>query len=337
MKPWLSRILVCPGCHSRMNLAIFGEDRGDIISGDLSCSTCGREYPIVAGIPYLHPDPTISDSSVGTFQSIPNPEKQIEAANVAYHNNMASAYESDLSTNYIFEENCQKRICEILEKSGRETEGKYALDIGCGTGNILKYTSKIFETAVGIDLSPEMLQISKKYSPHVIFGTGLHTPFPDGVFDLVSCFSLLHHILEPTDLLREGARILKTGGFFYSDWDFNRFFFWKPLFPLWMHRFNAPRALLSLTRRKLIRSPLVRAFETAEYHVFADWIDPVRLQKCLENLGFSRVEILYHWNSSSINPKSRPKDKAVELLKTILSLSFNPRYQNPIFAVIARK
>ena len=262
----------------------------------------------------------------------------MEGANIIYHDFMAEGYETDVSTNFIFEENCQYRIAEILEWAKAETEGEYALDIGCGTGNILKFTTRLFSAAFGIDLSLSMLKRSHVFGAHLVQGTGLQTPFPDSFFDLVTGFSLVHHIHEPTALFREIFRILKKGGILYTDWDFNRHFFWKPLYPLWTHRMNIPKALFSLCKRKTTRDRMVKTFELAEYHVFRKWLDPEPLRRFLAQLGFEKVAVFYHWNCRSLFRKSsRGLDRTYEILKSLISLSKNPQDMNPVFSIVAKK
>lgn len=338
MKPPLQNILVCPSCHGELSCSILREKRQDVVEGRLLCRSCSREYPIQQGIPRLHPDQSLLTVRLEEYRNFTDVSRKIEGANLAYHDLMADAYETDLSTNFIFEESCQNRIAEIIERAGEETGAESALDIGCGTGNILKYTTRTFAQAIGIDLSLNMLEKSRIYTDHLVQGTGLAIPCPDNTFDLVSCFSLVHHIYEPTLLFREMNRVLKKGGILYTDWDFNRNFFWKPLLPLWTHRMKAPQALFSLARRKLTRDQLVKAFEIAEYHVFREWLNPEEFRRLLSNLGFERVEIVYHWNCKSIFGYSPNRlETLYEMLKTAISFSMNPKYKNPIYAIIAKK
>jgi len=311
---------------------------GEIADGEIICGSCSKRYPIREGFPCLHPDLNLYTVTLDTYHQATDPVKQVEGANIIYHDFMAEEYETDLSTNFIFEENCQYRIAETLEWARAETDGKYSLDIGCGTGNILKFTTKIFSTAFGIDLSLSMLKRSQLFGAHLVQGTGLQAPFPDNFFDLVTGFSLVHHIHEPIELFREIFRILQKGGILYTDWDFNRNFFWKPLYPLWTHRMNVPKALASLLKRKLTRDRMVKTFEFAEYHVFRKWLNPESIRLFLEQLGFEKVEIFYHWNCRSIFRKSsRSLDRTYEILKSLISLSKNPQYMNPVFSIVAKK
>ncbi len=50
-------VLACPLCKDELDLRVGEEDAatGEILSGTLTCVTCGREYSISEGIPDLRP------------------------------------------------------------------------------------------------------------------------------------------------------------------------------------------------------------------------------------------------------------------------------------------
>lgn len=56
MKRRLLDILACPMCkHHPIDLLAF-EEAEEIETGILTCSSCGRWYPIIEGIPHMLPD-----------------------------------------------------------------------------------------------------------------------------------------------------------------------------------------------------------------------------------------------------------------------------------------
>jgi len=85
------------------------------------------------------------------------------------------------------------------------------LDVGCGTGEILRRVSAEFapEFAVGVDLFRGHLAHA---DPPVVQGDAFRLPFRDGSFDLVLVRHLLHAIPDPVALLREARRVLAPGG-----------------------------------------------------------------------------------------------------------------------------
>ena len=91
-----------------------------------------------------------------------------------------------------------------------------ALDIGCGSGQVLRRLSPEFEEVRGIDLSPKMLeaarQVTAGYS-NVRFQEmdAEALAFEEETFDFVSGIAVLHHI-DPFKGVSEAARVLRPGG-----------------------------------------------------------------------------------------------------------------------------
>ncbi|MCJ7694954.1 MAG: class I SAM-dependent methyltransferase, partial [Anaerolineaceae bacterium] len=46
-------------------------------------------------------------------------------------------------------------------------------------------------------------------------GNAIYMPFAEGNFDLILCISLIEHIRQPEDLLKELIRVMKPGGSLY--------------------------------------------------------------------------------------------------------------------------
>ena len=96
------------------------------------------------------------------------------------------------------------------------------LDIGTGPGDIPLLVCDRIDDAhvVAIDLAETMLEHAQRKladSPHgerirfqLADAKGLR--FEEGSFDTVFSNTILHHIPEPADLLREAHRVLKPGG-----------------------------------------------------------------------------------------------------------------------------
>jgi ubiquinone/menaquinone biosynthesis C-methylase UbiE len=91
------------------------------------------------------------------------------------------------------------------------------LDIGCGTGAALRETAPLVARAVGLDLSPGMIDEARRLAtdlPNVEFAVGdaERLPFADGEFTAVLCSSSIHHYPQPGKAVPEMARVLAPGG-----------------------------------------------------------------------------------------------------------------------------
>jgi len=95
------------------------------------------------------------------------------------------------------------------------------LDLGCGTGRaLLKIQEKMTGIhMVGIEPSAELRSMGhSKGIPEtqLIDGDAMHLPYPDGAFDLVCEFGMLHHIPHPSKAVAEMLRVARKA-IFISD------------------------------------------------------------------------------------------------------------------------
>ncbi len=66
-----------------------------------------------------------------------------------------------------------------------------AADFACGTGRVLEFLGRYFPMPVGIDISPDMLELAQVRCPHATLILGDVTTTPDlapGPFDLITSF-----------------------------------------------------------------------------------------------------------------------------------------------------
>lgn len=151
--------------------------------------------------------------------------KKVIKENLRLHEHEAENYESEKSEIYNRQE--QKRIESVIEEAKPliETGSSElkALDIGCGTGNILEKLSSRFDKVVGVDLSEDMLSKARstfygeKEKIKMIRGKASNLPLKDDYFDMISLYSVLHHFPNFSGPISEIERVLKEGGVLYID------------------------------------------------------------------------------------------------------------------------
>ena len=109
----------------------------------------------------------------------------------------------------------------LVELAG-PLQGKSALDLACGTGDIAFALASRGARVTGLDITPRMVQIArgKSRSASVLVGDMMSLPFPDGHFDVVTTGYGLRNVPVLEGALAEIARVLRPGGQFLS-LDFN--------------------------------------------------------------------------------------------------------------------
>lgn len=102
--------------------------------------------------------------------------------------------------------------------------GKRVLEIGCGRGVGLEILLAQGTTqAMGFDLDPNMVRLAQARlarfgdRARVFVGSADTIPVPDGSFDVVVDYGVIHHIPDWPQTLHEIARVLKPGGVFYFE------------------------------------------------------------------------------------------------------------------------
>jgi ubiquinone/menaquinone biosynthesis C-methylase UbiE len=127
--------------------------------------------------------------------------------NQAYYDDFADTYERERGRGYHrMLDDLELRICAPL------ATGRRVLEVGCGTGLILRRLAQHADTAWGVDVSPGMLRVAKQRGLSVVLGSVTDLPFADESFDLVCSFKVLAHIPDIGKALAEIARVTRPGG-----------------------------------------------------------------------------------------------------------------------------
>jgi len=126
---------------------------------------------------------------------------------------------------------------ELEDLAARWKKGRL-LNVGCGHGADFVPFKESFELC-GVDFSPRMLELARKYSQKYGFSANLveadarSLPYADSRFDWAIAVATYHHLLKKEDQLtafRELYRVLKSGGeAFITVWNRRQPRFWfKP-------------------------------------------------------------------------------------------------------------
>ena len=92
--------------------------------------------------------------------------------------------------------------------------GGSALDVACGSGKLTAQLAKIAGAGgrvVGLDFSPQMLEVARRDHPGIEFveGDALTLPFDDATFDVSTIAFGLRNLADPIRGLREMLRVVR--------------------------------------------------------------------------------------------------------------------------------
>jgi ubiquinone/menaquinone biosynthesis C-methylase UbiE len=131
----------------------------------------------------------------------------------------------------------QRRIANILQTLDASISDNHrnALDIGAGTGNLTGRLLEMGYSVTAVDISAEMCTIlRRKYRSYLEAGklTVINSPieklsFEAGTFDLVTFYSVLHHLPDYLGAVETVLVFLKRGGVIYIDHEASPYY-WKP-------------------------------------------------------------------------------------------------------------
>lgn len=96
--------------------------------------------------------------------------------------------------------------------------GQKVLDIGTGTGKLLRGAERYGAEVIGVDISERMLVVAKRKNPKslLVLGDAITLPFKDNTFERVISAFLLRNVPDLAACLKEKFRVLKPKGLFLA-------------------------------------------------------------------------------------------------------------------------
>jgi 2-polyprenyl-3-methyl-5-hydroxy-6-metoxy-1,4-benzoquinol methylase/glycosyltransferase involved in cell wall biosynthesis len=102
--------------------------------------------------------------------------------------------------------------------------GSRILDVGCGSGWLSEYFARLGYIVKGIDISPDLIQMSRERLARVPYGVDHETPLRctfavhdielaplDEKFDAIICYDALHHFEDEHSVVRNLSAMLRVG------------------------------------------------------------------------------------------------------------------------------
>ncbi len=130
-----------------------------------------------------------------------------------HFDNWSQSYEGSFTWRHFF-----SPVHDILQAHVLGVQDKHILDVGCGTGDMLRrFSGERAGRLVGVDQSEGMLAKARELTAGddnitYLAGTAESLPFGDAEFDIVTSCIAFHHFPDPDTAVSEMFRALKPGG-----------------------------------------------------------------------------------------------------------------------------
>jgi len=191
---------VCPLCKQSLSPT----------SNGLFCQKDGIEYPVENGII----DFVVEDFAKSTSPVLRAVDKIDDLAKIYEGSSWLGAFDlTNAELGLPSYEDMVKTLTEMVD-----AENGVGLDVACGTGIVTRSIAQTMRLVYGIDISMGMLEKATEYARekeirNIRFARGMaeRLPFPDGVFDGVTCSGALHGFPNTVEALSEMARVVRRG------------------------------------------------------------------------------------------------------------------------------
>jgi SAM-dependent methyltransferase len=167
---------------------------GEIETGTLICSRCGKSFSVIGGIPRF----AESDNYASSF---------------GYQWNYFRSQQIDSVNGTRLSE---KRFYAETAWTPDWLRGRLILDAGCGAGRFLDIASQVDCEVVGVDLSnatdAARATLAGRQNVHLVQASIYQLPFRCGVFDGCYSIGVIQHTPDPERSLKSLPRVIKESG-----------------------------------------------------------------------------------------------------------------------------
>jgi ubiquinone/menaquinone biosynthesis C-methylase UbiE len=141
------------------------------------------------------------------------------------------------------------------------------LDVGCGTGKLLRRASALWPEAkfFGVDPANGMVEMAKRLTPGATFFTGMAEALPlkEASVDLAMSTTSFHHWQDQAAGIREIARVLRPGGCFILV---------DASFPEWFVRIFRPKRFHSPAQMRALFTQAGLEIQAQKRLVWGRWL-----------------------------------------------------------------
>ncbi len=131
-----------------------------------------------------------------------------------YFATVADSWDSIRSL-YVPQQQVEEKLVSLVNRAPVDQ----LLDIGTGTGRVLELLAAHVDRGTGVDLNSDMLTVARSNieqgnltNVHVRKGDMYRLPIDSSSVDLAVLHMVLHYSDDPASVIREAARVLKSGG-----------------------------------------------------------------------------------------------------------------------------
>ncbi len=194
--------------------------RTEIRTAILHCTGCGKEYPVIGGIPRFVPDvyndfPDFPKKYADYFRT---PPQQASEEFQTLHRSTKKSFGFQWLRYRVTDH--QENRDHLFRRTATQPGtlgGQLFFEAGCGMGRYLKvFSDEPGAEVVGLDLS---LAVNRAYEEnkanpliHVVQGNIMQLPMRPGTIDHVYSIGVLHHTPSTEQACQSVVKLLKPGG-----------------------------------------------------------------------------------------------------------------------------